>query len=390
MLVYSIHFYNFAHYHNPGLEAYTHVALFFLFLLSFFIQLYYLLGRYYHLTKYDAQSGGNENLFPVSVIISARNEAKNLISYLPSILTQDHPDYEVVVINDCSYDGSEILLMDMQKNYPHLKVVTITEHDRFKTGKKFALTLGIKAAAHEHMLFTDADCKPASNQWIRLMSRNFNDQTEIVLGYSPYIRTGGLLNTFTRFETLKTAVNYLSAALKGDAYMGIGRNLAYTKTLFFRSKGFASHMHILAGDDDLFVNANATANNVRIEISKDAFTCSQAKTNIASWYRQKKRHMGVGKYYHNRHRKMLSIDAVSGFVFYITLILALVFNIYPVIASGIFILRLGMQLLVYTRIFKKLNANDLLFYLPVLDIFYYFYLNVFGLIGTFVKTTQWK
>ena len=327
---------------------------------------------------------------PISVIISARNEAKNLIEFLPLILTQDHPNYEVVIINDCSYDGSDILLMDMQKNYPHLKVVTISEHDRFKTGKKFALTLGIKAALHEHMLFTDADCKPASNQWVRLMTRNFDEQTEIVLGYSPYMRAGGIVNAFTRFETLKTAVNYLSAALKGDAYMGIGRNMAYTKTLFFRSKGFASHMHLLSGDDDLFINQNATSTNVKIEINKDAFTCSRAKATMAAWYRQKKRHTGVGKYYQNRHRKMLSIDAISGFIYYVLLIMAIVLNYYPIVALGLFILRMGTQLFVYVRIFKKLNAKDLLFYLPILDIFYYFYLNVFGLIGTFVKTTQWK
>lgn len=372
------------------LESYTHVALFAVLLLCFIIQVYYLIGKYYRLAIYKNENSTEDKIIPVSVIISARNEAKNLIEFLPLILTQDYPNYEVVLINDCSFDGSDIVLMDMQKIYPHLKVVTISEHDRFKTGKKFALTLGIKAATHEHMLFTDADCKPASNQWVRLMTCNFDAQTEIVLGYSPYIRKGGLINTFVRFETLKTAINYLSAALKGDAYMGIGRNMAYTKTLFFRSKGFASHMHLLSGDDDLFVNQNATSTNVKIEIGNDGFTCSQAKATLASWYRQKKRHMGVGKYYQGRHRKMLTIDALSGFVYYILLITLIVSNFYPLITFGIFILRLALQLFVYIRIFKKLNAKDLLFYLPVLDIFYYFYLNVFGLIGTFVKTTQWK
>lgn len=156
----------------------------------------------------------------MSVIISARNEAKNLSEFLPSILTQDYRDYEVIVVNDCSLDGSEFLLKDMQAKYPRLKVVTINEHDRFKTGKKFALTLGIKGAANEHLLFTDADCQPASDQWIRLMMRNFKPGVEIVLGYSPYRRTKGFLNAFIRFETVKTAVNYLSAALGGECLYG--------------------------------------------------------------------------------------------------------------------------------------------------------------------------
>lgn len=374
------------------MENYIHISLFVLFQLCFIIQLYFLIGKYSRLAAYKIPPAETEPsaVIPISVIISARNEAKNLSQFLPAIMAQDYPDFEVILINDCSSDGSDILLLDMQANYPRLKVVTITEHDRFKTGKKFALTLGIKAAANEHLLFTDADCIPASTQWIRLMARNFDGKAELVLGYSPYQKSGGIMNTFIRFETLKTGINYLSAALGGDAYMGIGRNMAYTKTLFFKSKGFASHMHIISGDDDLFVNQNATESNVRIEIDRDAFTYSQAKTDLSGWYRQKKRHMGVGKFYKDRHRRMLTTNALSGFIYYLLLIISLILNFEPLLALGLFGLRLAIQLFFYIRIFKKLNAKDLLFYLPFLDMLYYFYLNIFGLIGTFIKTTQWK
>jgi biofilm PGA synthesis N-glycosyltransferase PgaC len=342
------------------LENYIYVTLFVLFQLCFITQLYYLVGKYNRLASYKGRPDLADKPLverPISVIISARNEARNLSEFLPSILTQDYPTYEVVLINDCSSDGSDFLLQEMQVKYERLKVVTITEHDRFKTGKKFALTLGIKAAAYEHMLFTDADCVPASDQWVRLMTRNFDEQTEIILGYSPYRKAKGLMNAFIRFETLKTGINYLSAALHGDAYMGIGRNLAYTKTLFFRSKGFASHMHVLSGDDDLFVNQNATASNVKIEIDNDAFTYSQAKTTYASWYRQKKRHMGVGKLYKNNHRRMLTFDALTGFVYYLLLVIAFIFKFEPLLALGLFVLRLITQLIIYSKIFKKLNAK---------------------------------
>lgn len=329
-------------------------------------------------------------LIPVSVIISARNEAENLQENLPLILQQNYPDFEVIVINDCSYDSSDMILQDMQREYPHLKVVTITEHDRFKTGKKFALTLGIKAAKNEYLLFTDADCKPASVNWITRMAANFSTGAQIVLGYSPYYKTNNFLNPFVRFETIKTAINYLSATLNGNPYMGIGRNLAYTKKIFFSNKGFASHMHVISGDDDLFVNQHATADNTIIEIHPETFTYTNAKTTLTSWYRQKKRHMGVGKLYKNKHRRMLSFDAMSGFIFYILLILCLVFKYEPLLALGLFAFRLILQLIIYSKIFKKLNGKDLIWYLPFFDLIYYMYLNVFGLIGTFLKTTQWK
>jgi glycosyltransferase involved in cell wall biosynthesis len=327
---------------------------------------------------------------PISVIISARNEAEKLPENLPLILEQNYPDFEVILVNDCSVDDSELVLKELSAKYPRLKVVTITENDRHKTGKKFALTMGIKASKSEHLLFTDADCKPASDEWISRMAANFTGGTEIVLGYSPYYRTKGFLNSLIRFETTKTAVNYLSAALAGNPYMGIGRNLAYTKTLFFRNKGFGSHMHVMSGDDDLFVNQSATSDNTAIEIHPDSFTFSPAKNTFASLFVQKRRHMGVGKLYKDNHRRMLSFDALTGFFFYILLILSLALDYDPLPALGLFVFRLIAQLIVYSRVFSKLDVKNLLWSLPFFDLVYYVYLNIFGLIGTFIKTTQWK
>jgi biofilm PGA synthesis N-glycosyltransferase PgaC len=372
------------------LETYIKEALFLLFQLCFIVQLYYLVNNHSKLAAYKPMEEIVPANIPVSVIISARNEADNLHAFLPAILEQNYPDYEVIVVNDCSYDNSYVVLERFEKQYPHLKVVTITEHDRFKTGKKFALTLGIKAAKNEHLLFTDADCEPASVNWVARMAANFTTGAQIVIGYSPYIKTGGFLNAFIRFETLKSAINYLSAALVGNTYMGIGRNLAYTKNLFFNAKGFAAHMHIMAGDDDLFVNQNATADNSIIEIHPEAFMYTPSKTTIASWYRQKKRHLGVGKYYKGKHRRFLTFDALTGGLFYLLLTLCLVFNFEPILALSIFIFRLVLQYIIYNKTFKKLDSGKLLPYLPGLDVLYYTYLNVFGFIASFIKTTQWK
>jgi len=373
------------------LEFYIQVALFALFLLCFIVQLYYPIANHRSLGTYEPEEELPIIKLPISVIISARNEAQNLRENLPSILTQKYPKFEVVVVNDCSSDSSDMVLEEFAKSYKNLKVVTITEHVRFKTGKKFALTLGIKAAKNEHLLFTDADCQPATPNWITRMAAKFTGDTQIVLGYSPYYKAGSFLNAIIRFETLKTAINYLSAALTGDAYMGIGRNLAYTKTLFFGAKGFAAHMHVLSGDDDLFVNQNATATNTAIEIHPDTFVFSTPKTTIVSLFRQKKRHMGVGKLYKAKHRKILSLDAVSGLLFYALLIGCLCWR-YDAFAILLilFVIRWIIQLIVYRKIFKKLGAARFLWYLPVFDYVYYLYINVFGLIGTFIKTRQWK
>jgi len=377
-------------YLNQDLETYIQDALFILFQICFIIQLYFLVSNQNSLAGFKPSEELPLAGVPISVIISARNEAKNLREYLPSILNQNYPDFEVVVVDDCSFDSSDVVLEDIKKSHPNLKIVTITEHDRFKTGKKFALTLGIKAAKNEHLLFTDADCEPASPYWITRMAANFVGPVQIVLGYSPYKPERNFLNPFIRFETIKTGINYLSAALNGDPYMGIGRNLAYTKSLFFSSKGFAAHMHILSGDDDLFVNQNATPSNTVIEINPDAFTYTNAKTSLTDWYKQKKRHFGIGKIYKSRHRRMISLDALSGFLFYILLTLCLFFNFEPLLALGLFMFRMIFQFIIYHKPFKRLNGKDLLWYLPLFDMIYYIYLNIFGLIGALIKTTKWK
>ncbi|MEX8546168.1 MAG: glycosyltransferase [Mucilaginibacter sp.] len=364
--------------------------LFALFQVCFVVQLYFLVYRQGILKWANSNSSPSNQILPVSVIICARNEAQNLQENLPLILAQNYADFEVIVVNDCSVDDSAHVLDQFKNSYKNLKVVTVTEHKRFKTGKKFALTMGIKAAKNEYLLLTDADCKPASDQWIELMQAGFSQEKEIVLGYSPYRKTGGFLNTFIRFETVKTAISYLSAALHNKPYMGVGRNLAYTKTLFFRSKGFAAHLHLLSGDDDLFINQNATAINTAIQISPEAQTFSETKKGLAAYYRQKRRHMGVGKYYKAKNRTLITLDALSGFLFYIFLTVLLIFKFEPWIVTGIFIFRLMVQCFFYPAIFRKLDAKDLVWWFPILDLFYYVYLNVFGVVGSVTKNLKWK
>ena len=192
---------------------------------------------------------------PVSVIICAKNEDHNLPEFLPLILSQDYPDFEVVVVDDCSSDNTPDVLREFEKKYKHLKVITVKEDKKHHHGKKFAVMVGIKGAKNEHLLFTDGDCKPVDNQWIKKMMRSFTSpNTEIVLGYSKYEKLPGFLNKLIRFDTFHIALQYLSFAKAGSPYMGVGRNLAYKKSLFFKHKGFATHYHIESGDDDLFIN----------------------------------------------------------------------------------------------------------------------------------------
>jgi glycosyltransferase involved in cell wall biosynthesis len=176
---------------------------------------------------------------PVSVIICARNEEQNLREFLPSVLEQEYPDYEVIVVNDCSDDDSYNVLGEYIKQYPNLRVSNITRDPKFTHNKKFAKFIGIKAAKNEKLLFIDADCRPETGKWLGMMVSHFDDKTDFVLGYGGYFRKKGLLNKYIRCDSMFIAMQYLGMAIRGIPYMGVGRNLAYRRSVFLRTKGSA-------------------------------------------------------------------------------------------------------------------------------------------------------
>jgi poly-beta-1,6-N-acetyl-D-glucosamine synthase len=320
----------------------------------------------------------------VSIIICARNESENLINNLPLILEQDYPSFEVVVVNDCSDDDSQDILEKLHEKYAHLKVTQIKKDEKFTHGKKLALTIGIKAAKNEWLLLTDADCIPANNKWLATMQRNFSEKNEIVLGYGAYKPEKSLLNKFIRFDTFFIALQYLSFAMAKIPYMGVGRNLAYRKSLFIKNKGFASHSHIISGDDDIFINEVAYAKNTTVELSKDSFTLSIPKKTFSEWVFQKKRHFASSYKYRFSHKLLLGTEIFTRVTFYISVIFLIALPHTWLIGLAALFLRLLVQLIVFNKAMKRLNEKNLLgfslafdIFIPLLNIFLYT-VNIFN------------
>ena len=207
----------------------------------FLIQIIYYLCLYnrIHARSRAVKQGDThftQELPPISVIICAREESENLRRNLGAVLEQDYPQFEVIVINDGNTDESEDYLTILEEKYPHLYHSFVPDSSRYISRKKLAVTLGIKASKYEWLVFTNANCMPQSNQWLRLMARNFTSRTQVVLGYSGYERGKGWLHKRAAFDNLFTSMRYLGFALAGSPYMGIGRNLAYRKELFYQQK----------------------------------------------------------------------------------------------------------------------------------------------------------
>lgn len=327
---------------------------------------------------------------PVSVIVCARDEYYNLQENLPLLLSQDYSTYEVVVVNHGSEDETNYLLRDLADVHKNLKIVNVSQDLNFFTGKKFPLSIGIKSASYEVLLFTDADCKPGSNQWIRRMAANFTEETEIVLGYGSYNKAGSLLNLLIRFDTTRIAMNYLGFARAGMPYMGVGRNMAYRKSLFFKQNGFISHYRIQSGDDDLFINKAATGKNTRIEIQPEAHTISAPKSSLSQWLRQKRRHLLTGGYYKPIHKLALGIFAASQVMFWASAIVLLVLWYQPYIVIGIVVVRLFSQLLITGKVMNKLSEKGFLFLVPLFELFLMIVSPFLAFANMLNKPVKWR
>lgn len=361
----------------PIFEFTLTTILFCLFSLMGFIQIVYTLFIHGKLSFFTGRKAVKNTNYPaVSVLISARNESDNLYENLPLILEQDYPNFEVIVINHQSVDDSSHILNAYAHQYKNLRVIEVERSQHLKPGKKLPLTLGIKGSKYEHLFFTDADCRPTSNQWLKSMAQYFTDEKLIVLGYGPNITKSGFLNKLIRFDTTWVAINYFSMALAKMPYMGVGRNLAYTKTLFNSVNGYKSHYSITSGDDDLFIQETITKNNFAINLDPASFCYSEGSNNWGNWYMQKSRHFTTAGRYNVFKKVMLGIYPFTLLMLLISFVILLFDANFRLLTLSGFGFVVILKWWIQARCFKKLKEPGFIALLPLYDIGYAIFLPI--------------
>ena len=363
------------------------IVIYYLFVLSFVILLVFYIISFYQLAFYKpADNRMQANFPPVSVIICAKNEADNIKRNLPSILCQNYPEFEVIVVDDNSTDETLLVLKEYED--PRLRIIENRRERRYK-GKRNALLEAMQAAKYDHLLLTDADCIPVSKEWIYKMVQPFNDKIEIVLGYAPFNKMKGLFNQFVRFENVNTAIQYLTFALVGFPYMGVGRNIAYRKSVLSNSRSFEMHKNLLSGDDDLLINEMATSQNTAIVIDSQAHVYSEPKLAFKDWLHQKRRHASAGFYYKPVHKLVLGVLTSAQVIFWSTPVGLLLAGIQPQIILTLFLIKTCVQVLIFHRIVQKLEQKSMWIMTP----FYDFMLSLFFVTlggSSIIKVKTWK
>jgi len=365
--------------------------LFITFCIILFIQTFYylfLFGKF----SFSKPSNNIKKTVPVSIIICAKNEADNLKQFLPYIAKQIYPVFEIVLVNDASTDNSLKVMQDFKEKYASqnifIKIITATSKQTL--GKKEALQLGIRTAKYNHLLLTDADCKPISTHWIQEMTTCFSKQKSIILGYGAYQKIkNSFLNKIIRFETLLTAIQYFSYAKAKMPYMGVGRNIAYTKDLFFKTTGFNNHLNIPSGDDDLFIQQASNQQNTAVCFSEKSFTISQSKTNLNEWIQQKRRHITTSNHYKLTHKILLSVFFLSQLLFWLLAILLLFLQINLALTGILIAFRFLIWYIIIYKFSKQFLEKDLIVFAPIFEISLIFMLLYISVKNIFSPLKQW-
>lgn len=328
---------------------------------------------------------------PISVIVCTKNDQNNIQKYIPILANQNYPNFEIVLIDDASNDDTLEVFEQLEKQFSNIKIVKVANNEAFWGNKKFALTLGIKAATHEHLLFTDSDCFPTSQNWISEMSSCFDNQKTIVIGFSNYqIKSNSLLSKLIRFESMFSATRYFSWAKIGKAYTGNGKNLAYTKAEFFKTNGFINHMKIRSGSDSLFINEASDSNNTAICFSNDSFTSSELKMNFKQWFNHLQRRSATATHYKIGDKfqiKLFHLSQIAVIALPIVL-LSYLFN-WQIVTSLIFF-RYLFTWIILGYAASKLNEKKVMYLFPIVEIvLLVVQVNIF-VANLFSKQTQWK
>lgn len=340
----------------------------------------------------DAEEAEGTEFPGVSVVVAAKNEKKNLEKLIPKILGQDYPNFELIIVDDHSWDGTYEYLYEQMPNHSNLHIVSLTEFVQSKPGKKLALTLGIKKAQNDVIVLTDADCIPTSEYWLKEMASKYRkEDTELVFGYSPYAASMSPLNAIIRYEAFYTMWQYMSFALAGVPYMGVGRNMSYKKSTFLGNKGFAKNLHVPFGDDDLLVQEIANSGNVQIAVKPESHIISYPSKGVGQWLKQKRRHLSAGKHYKGKFKVLLGLLWLSKASSYLLSIIYLAVAELSVLGMSIALLPVVLHWLLVIVFNHKYKVFKPWYLFPLLDVVYQ--LILYPLLGFFTmlhpKKVNW-
>jgi len=327
----------------------------------------------------------------VSVIVYAQNQGDALLRNLPSLLDSDYPNFEVIVVDDCSNDETQDVLTIMEQRNENIFHTKLTDRVRNMSHRKLALLLGVKAAHYDIILTTKAQCVPVSKSWISKMVRNFSSGTDFVIGPIAYEGRAGILSRFSQYDLFQRMVNMFGITLSYCAFSGWGDNMAFRKHLLFdnNNQAFHKHLYLHPGEDDLFVNAMAKRNNVAVECGNESMVILQETPLRPAWKKDRQNRAFTSKFYRMAPKFIKGIDYLSRYLCALAGIALLVWagmNMSWIVLAVTIVLSLILMAIVSSLTYytaKALRIHRYLFspivyhlWIPIVDLWYWLKVSI--------------
>lgn len=351
----------------------------FIFLILYYSLIYLRLGIFKNKKREEKRTRE-----PVSVVVYTKNQAYLLKDKLFSLLEQEYPDYEVIVVNHASQDETSFVLKVYTETYKNLKIVDIKEDVNVFQGRKYPLSIGIKCAKNDIIILTDTESVPSGYHWITEMESRFTKGVNIVLGYVSREATKKLLNGFSQYTYAEESASYMGFALLRAPYMGNGKNLAVRRSFFFNKGGFINHYAISEGYDVLFVNQNSTPSNTRLSLSEDSFVTAKSFPLFEDLVRHRKHQIKLYFHFKAKDKFLQILYPLMNIVYYVLFAILLLIDFPYELLLGTLVLKFGWHIFSFYKYSKRFKQKKVFIFAPLYEFFFLIF-DLFLAIPAFIK-----
>jgi 1,2-diacylglycerol 3-beta-glucosyltransferase len=321
----------------------------------------------------------------VSVIVAARNEEKHLAHCLQSIARQTYPceQYEIIVVNDNSTDGTETICLDFAGRHSNVSYVKAQE-DKALPGKTNALDQGIQRARGDVILITDADCTVPST-WVEFTAKRYGPDTGIVGGVT-------VQRASTWFEGMQSLdwaflLGLAAAAVaRRNPLSTIGNNLSFRKSAYQDVGGYRKIPFSVTEDFMLFQSIVQTKKwDYLYPIDGRVLVVSQPCATLKDLVRQKHR-WGRG----GLDMKLSGmLIMAAGFATHALLLTTLLAGSFFVVTTCL-LAKIAADYFFLDAILKRLERTDLLKYIYFFEVYFILYVLLLPFVVFFGGKVIWK
>lgn len=358
------------------------------FLLLYIIRLSQYLAGWKRVAEF--KSGNSLHNISISVIVPFRNEEKNIKGLLEDLENQNYPDdlYEVILINDHSEDSTIQVIEPFCRKYNNFRLI---EMQRNSCGKKAALENGIRNAAGELVITTDADCR-VSNKWISTIAEYYFESGKpgMIIGLVDLMSEDTLYNKFQELELLSLVGAGAGATGIEHPIFCSGANLIYKKELF-NSYRDPLNKKLVSGDDTLFMLRlkRDSKQKIRLLKSKEAIVYTKPQLSFGEFIRQRIRWTSKAKFYRDFSIIYTSVIVLALNVLIVGSVIFIFTNKYYALYPFLMFGKTITDIVFMSSVLKFFNKKKLLRFLVLYQVFYPLYISVTGIFGH-IAPYSWK